>query len=121
MHPSTICKIHSYLKNLIEGNDPSAFLVIKELQTDKFVQFAGEMAQRLYFDLPSQILSKEEKEKAHFVLAAFNIKYNQWKNSQHGNFGIHIDSVDKALELVIAVMDEIYGFMDDSQFEFIES
>ena len=121
MQPDMIDKIRGAIENLLERDPSKSFLIIEEIHTHKFVQFAGHPGRRLFFDLPSQILTDEEMEDARYVLAAFDVFYIQWKDSPHGSYSNYLDNVDEAVELTIQVITEVFRFDDDVQLKIIEN
>lgn len=122
-------KIKTALENLLQRENEDAFVVFEEVNTGKFVQFAGGKYEELLFDLPAQPLEEYELEKAKVVLQPYNITFEEVEVfDENGNAAGKQKSftqplnndVDLATELVEKVMTDIYNF-NNIDLEFIEN
>lgn len=122
-------KIKIALENLLQRENEDAFVVFEEINTGKFVQFAGGKYEELLFDLPAQPLEGYELEKAKIILQEYNITFEEVEVfDENGNSAGYQKSftqtlnndVDLATELVEKVMGDIYNF-NNIELEIIEN
>lgn len=100
-----------------------AFVVIEDARSGKFVQFAGSSGEPLLLDLPSQTLSPQEMAKAKAVFS--NLGYPGPETyrteefpggppaGEQTTFNVKFGSdVDKATDLALAVLYQVYDLDD---------
>lgn len=108
-----------------------AFTIIEETMSGKFVQFAGSKEEPLLLDLPSPTLSSKEMEKAKSVFAELGYSGPETHQTQEypggptagevTTFMVKFDQdVDKATELVLAILHRVYGFDENAKLKFKE-
>lgn len=124
-------KIKISLEKLLQRENEDSFVIIEDVKTGKFVQFAGGKYEELLFDIPQQILSKEEKERADTVLNNHSIFYESHPVYDENNSELEIgkeygfskklnNDIDLAVELVEKVMEEVY-MIGNISIEFTEN
>ncbi len=108
-----------------------AFVIIEAAPSGKFVQVAGSKGEPLLLDLPSQTLSPEEKIKAKAVFTDLGYPGPEAYQTQDypggppaGEQVSYIvkfeQDVDKATELVLAVLHRVYGLDENSKLKLTE-
>ena len=117
--PSHQDQIQGALVRLLEDPD-GGFVIIAVPHSGKFLQFAANAGSGLLLDLPQQTLSQDEMEKAKAVFSARGYpgpETHDGQTSFQKNFG---KGVDKATELAVAVIQQVYGLQDHSTLQITE-
>jgi hypothetical protein len=124
-------KIKISLEKLLQRENEDSFVIIEDVKTGKFVQFAGGKYEELLFDIPQQILSKEEKERADKILNDHNIFYESHPVYDDNNSELEVgkqygfskklnNDINLAVELVEKVMKKVY-LIENVSIEFTEN
>ena len=103
-----------------------AFVIIKEPQTGKFVQFAGSKDEPLLLDLPS--LSPDEIARVKALCAELGYPDPETYETPEYPGGPPSDElmlkfgtdVDKAAEAAVAVLHQVYGFDEQTKLKLTE-
>ncbi len=108
-----------------------SFVIIEDVQSGKFVQFAGSNEEPLLLDLPSQTLSPEEMKKATAVFLEMGYAGPETYQTQafpggppsgeQTSFTVKFErDVDKATELGVAILHRVYGLDENARLELTE-
>jgi hypothetical protein len=126
--------IETALDTLLKNSGEGWFCIIEDPKTEKFVQFAYDEEEGLWFDLPKPALTKKELEVALDLLSGYDIKLMapgiEDEDCEHGNedcecheevfetFNKHLGR-DKQLaaEIAYAVMRQVYNLKDDTKLD----
>lgn len=120
------------LINLLQEEDPYAFVIIEEPKSKHFVQFARAKENDLLFDLPTQQMSEDEFKKATELLANYGIEpktikmYSDQSLSEvKGEVTVFSNSIhqniDLAIELTEQVLSNVFGISMDTPLEITTS
>lgn len=112
-------KIKLSLEKLLQRENEDSFVIIEDVKTGKFVQFAGGKYEELLIDIPQQVLSKQEKERAdlllnpHDIFYAYEIIYDEnnpeLETRKEYGYSKGLDNnVELAVELVEQIMEQVY-------------
>ena len=71
-------QIDSAIDDLVKRQGDGWFMVLEDPKTKKFVQYALHENHEFYFDLPSQVLSKHELDRAKKVLFKYGMEFETW-------------------------------------------
>jgi hypothetical protein len=119
--------IETALDTLLKNSGEGWFCIIEDPKTEKFVQFAFDEEEGLWFDLPKPALTKKELEVALDLLSGYDIKLitpgiededDEDDDDVFETFNKHLGT-DKQLaaEIAYAVMRQVYNLKDDTRLD----
>lgn len=116
-------KMRIALKSLLNRDAEDAFVIFEEINSQKFIQFAGSINEPLFLDLPIQTLSPNELVVAKKLFAEYGCElsgYNipDWYEGDipDGQEGFQMDigyDIEKAVEISMGVFLKVFGFESD--------
>ena len=122
--------IREALANLLK-RPSGAFVIIEEPKSGKFIQFAGSVDEPILLDLPAQVLSPDEMDKAKRVFTEFGYSGPETYQLQEypggppageqTSFMVKFGSdVDQATQFSVAVLYQIFGLNDSTRLKLTE-
>lgn len=108
-----------------------AFLIVEDVRSSKFVQFAGSKEEPLLLDLPSQTLSPDEMTKAKVVFSDLGYSGPETHETrefpggppagEQTSFMVKFErDIDKATALAVAILDLVYGLDENAKLKLTE-
>ncbi|AFY38151.1 hypothetical protein Lepto7376_1823 [[Leptolyngbya] sp. PCC 7376] len=123
-------KIVNALLALLTRKNDDAFVIIKQLPTKKFVQFAGSITTPLLLDLPSQTLSEIEFYRAVKLFQQMGIEGSEYDLldqpdgeviGQQFTFNVVCNSAASGANLAEKIFTTVYEFPIDCDIDLIEN
>jgi len=119
--------LRDVFKKLLKQKNANAFVVIEELASKMFVQFAGARDVDLLLDLPHQPLGDDGMKRAGELFAEYGVNepeknylYDENGNISFTQITYQMDlgkDVDKAAEITKAIFENVYMFSPDMHVE----
>lgn len=123
--------IKTALESLLKNSGDGWFCIIEEPKTEKFVQFAYDQKEGIWFDLPKPALTDEELELAKTLLAKYDIKLFApsigadvedldcgLNEDVFKTFNKHLGTdIELATEIAYAVMRKVYKLGEDTNLD----
>jgi hypothetical protein len=107
-------KIKNGLSLLMQNSGDGWIIIFEEPETEKFVQFALDYEEGLFFDCPSISFSEQEKQRAEVVMHRYNLKESSPSEDDFTTYNGKIGSdIEKASRLASDVFREVFLFNDD--------
>ncbi|RJP34301.1 MAG: hypothetical protein C4547_11015 [Phycisphaerales bacterium] len=110
-------------------SEDGAFVIFTHEPSGKFVQFAGGAGHPLLLDLPSQVLSEDEWERAIEFFRRFGVDVSEYEGTDrpaggpagHVSFNVEFDSVNLAAQTALDVLQTIFELPPDCELTVEES
>src|SRR4051812_40584942 len=123
-------RIRDALMALTSRSNVDAFVIVEHQLTAKFVQFSGSVSEPLMLDLPHQTLSELEFHRAVTFFRKFGVEGREFELFDHPDgkvvgqqysFNMEFGSVDDAVDVTIAVFEQVYLASPEAHLMIIEN
>lgn len=121
--PTNTQLITDELSALLKRTNEDAFVIFEDVQSGKFIQFAGRAGDTLLLDLPSQVLSEGEFDRAVRYFRSHGQDLQEYDTldqpggkpvGRQASFQIvFAEDVERATQITLEIFSQVFEFPDD--------